>query len=149
MKHSLQSTALALALGTFAASGMALADPGRGDRGHKAKHDRHDRRDDDRRVVWRDGRRYEVRFDDDRDRRYHRQSGHWDNGRRGPPPWAKGRDYRSYGYDRVVYVPAADYRRYNLYSPRDGYRWMRDDSGRYLLVSIATGIIGDILMRGL
>lgn len=69
--------------------------------------------------------------------------------RRGPPPWAKGKDYRSYGYDRVVYVPISDYDRYRLYDPRDGQRWMRDDSGRYLLVSVATGIIADILTRGL
>ena len=39
--------------------------------------------------------------------------------------------------------------RWYLYDPRDGYRWVRDDSGTYMLVSIATGIISDILSRGL
>lgn len=85
---------------------------------------------------------------DGRDRQYHAQSGKWDNGRRGPPAWAKGKDYRSYGYDRVVVVPIDQYGRARLYDPREGYRWMRDDSGSYLLVSIATGVISDILSRG-
>jgi Ni/Co efflux regulator RcnB len=84
---------------------------------------------------------------DGRDRHYHAQGDHWDNGRRGPPPWAKGRDYRGYGYPRVVIVPVPDYRRHALYAPRQGYRWVRDDAGHYLLVSIASGIISDILYR--
>ena len=64
---------------------------------------------------------------DGRDQHYYEQGGHWDNGRRGPPPWAKGHDYRGYGYANVIIVPAPDYRRYNLYAPRNGYRWVRDD----------------------
>ncbi len=107
-------------------------------------------RDDDRRIrnyqpqaVWRS----DDRWHDGRNRRYHPQSGKWDNGRRGPPSWARGRDYRSYGYDRIVYVPYQDYRRYDLYAPRDGYRWVRDDAGHYLLVALATGIISDVLYR--
>jgi Ni/Co efflux regulator RcnB len=84
---------------------------------------------------------------DDRDSHYHPQSGHWDNGRRGPPPWARGHDYRSYGYTRVILVPVPDYRRYRLYAPRPGYRWVRDDAGHYLLVAIASGVISDILYR--
>ena len=53
---------------------------------------------------------------DDRNRQYHAQSGKWDNGRRGPPSWAKGKDYRSYAYDRVIVVPAdlGPYRIVNL-----------------------------------
>lgn len=84
---------------------------------------------------------------DGRDRHYHEQSDHWDNGRRGPPPWARGHDYRGYGYSRVIIVPVPEYRRYELYAPRPGYRWVRDDGGHYLLVSIASGIISDILYR--
>jgi Ni/Co efflux regulator RcnB len=82
---------------------------------------------------------------DDRDR--HDHGDHWDNGRRGPPPWARGHDYRGYGYTRVIVVPAPDYRRYRLYAPRPGYRWVRDDAGHYLLVAIASGVISDILYR--
>ena len=84
---------------------------------------------------------------DGRDQHYHEQGGHWDNGRRGPPPWARGHDYRGYGYANVIIVPVPDYRRYDLYAPRNGYRWVRDDGGHYLLVSIASGIISDILYR--
>lgn len=100
-------------------------------------------------VIIQDHHPSEHRGHDDRNRKYHAQSGKWDNGRRGPPSWAKGKDYRTYGYDRVVVVPLSDYDRYRLYDPRDGQRWMRDDSGKYLLVSIATGVIADVLTRGL
>ena len=81
------------------------------------------------------------------DHGHHGQDDHWDNGRHGPPPWARGHDYRGYGYARVVIVPVPEYRRYELYAPRPGYRWVRDDAGHYLLVSIASGIISDILYR--
>jgi Ni/Co efflux regulator RcnB len=115
---------MALALGML--SGQALAkDHGNHGHGHDDQHGDYD----------------------GRDQHYHEQGGHWDNGRRGPPPWAKGHDYRGYGYANVIIVPAPDYRRYNLYAPRNGYRWVRDDGGHYLLVSIASGIISDILYR--
>lgn len=117
-KHSALLAAAALVLGML--SGQALAK----DHGHGHGQD-----------------------DQGRDRHYHPQSDHWDNGRRGPPPWAKGHDYRGYGYSRVIIVPVPDYRRYDLYAPRNGYRWIRDDGGHYLLVSIASGIISDILYR--
>ncbi len=81
------------------------------------------------------------------DHGHHGQDDHWDNGRHGPPPWARGHDYRGYGYARVVIVPVPEYRRYELYAPRPGYRWVRDDAGHYLLVSIASGIISDVLYR--
>ncbi len=81
------------------------------------------------------------------DHGHHGQDDHWDNGRHGPPLWARGHDYRGYGYARVVIVPVPEYRRYELYAPRPGYRWVRDDAGHYLLVSIASGIISDILYR--
>lgn len=164
---------LTVAVAAMGLSTVAEARDGRG-RGHDRdqqrhsqvrRHDRDDRRQhqrgDDRRVVivdrrvddrrirhnvpqpvWRNGRRI-----DDRNRRYHPQAGKWDNGRRGPPSWARGRDYRSYGYDRVIYVPYQEYRRHDLYAPRHGYRWVRDDAGHYLLVAIASGIISDVLYR--
>lgn len=94
----------------------------------------------------RDGRRYYGDRYDDRDRRYHK-NGHWDNGRRGPPPWARGHDYRSYGYRNVYVVPYAQYRPYGLYAPRPGYRWVRDDGGNFLMVAIASGIIADVLLH--
>ena len=109
----------------------------------------HDRDDDDDqgRGYYRDrDGRWGDRDDDGRDRRWHK-NGHWDNGRRGPPPWARGHDYRSYGYRNVYVVPYNDYRPYGLYAPRPGYRWVRDDTGNFLMVAIASGIIADVLLH--
>lgn len=139
----LKLIAPALLVGIGLVAGPALAKDNGKQRGHgKQEHKAV--------VVQRDYRqnsRYYSR--DGRDRRYHPQSGKWDNGRRGPPSWARGKDYRSYHYDRIVVVPRGDYDRYRLYDPRYGQRWIRDDAGRYLLVTIATGVIVDILSRGL
>jgi Ni/Co efflux regulator RcnB len=128
-KYSALLTAVTLALGLASTQAMA------GGQGHGNGHANNGK-----------GHASPVQ-DDSRDRRYHEQSGHWDNGRRGPPPWAKGRDYRSYGYGNVVIVGVPEYDRYRLYAPRQGYRWVRDDAGHYMLVSIASGIISDILYR--
>ena len=94
----------------------------------------------------RDDHRYYGDRYDDRDRRWHK-NGHWDNGRRGPPPWVRGHDYRSYGYRNVYVVPYAAYRPYRLYAPHPGYRWVRDDGGNFLMVAIASGIIADVLLH--
>ena len=166
MKQVLKLAPLMLALAAVAMP-AAAKDKWRGHDKHDKK-DRHgyyeSRRDrdedrrwdrDDRRAYYsgyRDGRRDDRRWDDrrwdDRDRRYHPVSGHWDNGRRGPPPWARGRDYRSYGYRQVYYVPVNDYRRYRLYRPDYGYRWVRDDRNNFLLVAATSGIISQILSPG-
>lgn len=123
-------------------------DDRRSDRGDDRREDRRwDRRErhDDRRNYrqgYRDGRRYE----------------HWDRPPRvvyrrppvyryGPPAWARGRDYRSYGYNNVYYVPYNDYYRYRLYQPNYGQRWYRDDRGNFLLVAAATGIITSVLLN--
>ncbi|MBS0226328.1 MAG: RcnB family protein [Proteobacteria bacterium] len=122
---------------------VAYGDDGHGrGRGHDRDDDYDQRRGHDR---DRDG-RWGDRDDDGRDRRWHRH-GHWDNGRRGPPPWARGYDYRSYGYRNVYVVPYAQYRPYRLYAPRPGYRWVRDDGGNFLMVAIASGIIADVLLH--
>ncbi len=170
MKNAIWFAPLVLALAAVAMPATA----GDGRRGHD-RHDRyshyrdHDRRwggrwdrddrdwDDDRRR-W-ESRRWEGRDrrwrDRDRDGRYRHE--HWHRpppvvvyrpvrGHRGPPPWARGRDYRSYGYRNVYFVPYADYPRYRLYRPHHGYRWVRDDRGNFLLVAAATGIITSILL---
>lgn len=145
MKQVLKLAPLMLALAAVAMP-AAAKDKWRGHDKHDrygyydGRYDRRDDRDDDRR--W-DDRRW-----DDRDRRYHPVSGHWDNGRRGPPPWARGRDYRSYGYRQVYYVPVNDYGRYRLYRPDYGYRWVRDDRNNFLLVAATSGIISQILSPG-
>lgn len=166
-RRNLLLVPLLLALAGVAAPAMA---DGRGDRDDRRgwwhyhddddddrrRWDRHDRRWDyaDRRHDRRYDHRYDHRYDrrrdrdwDDRDRRYHPVSGRWDNGRRGPPPWARGRDYRGYGYRNVYYVPVEYYPRYRLYRPPHGYRWVRDDHDNFLLVAATTGIISQILSR--
>jgi Ni/Co efflux regulator RcnB len=167
MKQVLKLAPLMLALAAVAMP-AAAKDKWRGHDKHDrygyydGRYDRRDDRDDDRRwdrddrrayyAGYRDGRRNDRRWDDrrwdDRDRRYHPVSGHWDNGRRGPPPWARGRDYRSYGYRQVYYVPVNDYGRYRLYRPDYGYRWVRDDRNNFLLVAATSGIISQILSPG-
>ncbi|PNS09260.1 RcnB family protein [Solilutibacter silvestris] len=146
--------ALAVALG-FASLPAMAKDHGQGapyaygygdDQDHGRGHDRGDDDDQGRGYYRGDDRgRGHDRYDD-RDRRYHK-NGHWDNGRRGPPPWARGHDYRSYGYNNVYVVPYNDYRPYGLYAPRRGYRWVRDDGGNFLMVAIASGIIADVLLH--
>ena len=162
MKQVLKLAPLMLALAAVAMP-AAAKDKWRGHDRHVRygyyddRYDRRDDRDDDRRwdrddrrayySGYRDGRRDDRRWDG-RDRRYHPVSGHWDNGRRGPPPWARGRDYRSYGYRQVYYVPVNDYGRYRLYRPDYGYRWVRDDRNNFLLVAATSGIISQILSPG-
>lgn len=102
-------------------------------------------RDHDRRRWDRDERRAYTRgyYDGRRHDRYRDDRRHW----RGAPPWARGRDYRSYGYRQVYYVPADYYPRYRLYRPPYGHRWVRDDHDNFLLVAAATGIIAHVLTR--
>lgn len=157
MKTVLKIAPLVLALTAVATP--AMADDHRGgwrDRDGYGYRDRDDRREDrrDQRRAYREGYRDANRHDrwedryDDRDRRYHANSGRWDNGRRGPPSWARGRDYRAYGYQNVYYVPVNEYGRYRLHRPDYGYRWVRDDRNNFLLVSAASGIISQILRPG-
>ncbi len=69
------------------------------------------------------------------------------NGWRGGQPhgWARGENYHSY-YRGPTYV-VADYGRYHLRRPPQGYHWIRDNSGNYLMVAIATGVIADLLLH--
>jgi Ni/Co efflux regulator RcnB len=104
----------------------------------------------------RDDNRYE-RYQDRRDRYDRREAygrGYYD-GRyyrpapvyRGGPPygWATGRRYYD-GYRGPIYV-VNDYPRYELRRPPYGYRWIRDDTGNFLMVAIATGIIADLVLN--
>ncbi|WP_266171910.1 RcnB family protein [Dyella subtropica] len=113
---------LFVALALFASSGMALADRDHDDRrGHGHGYDRdHDRGHGDHRY-YRDDRRY---------------YGH----RHGPQRWARGERY--YGPSYVV----RDYGYYRLRPPPYGYHWVRDDRS-YLLVSMGSGVILDMVIR--
>lgn len=177
MSAPLKLGALLLALASLtsiAAPAMADDDDRRGrgyDRGRHYDRDdddrdrrdgRYDRRDDrhdrryDRRDAYRHGYRDGYRHDRRDDHRVYYvpprpvyRSGHYYAPRqvyhRGPPPWARGRHYRHHGYGPTYVVH--DYRPYRLHSPPRGYHWRRSDTGDFLLVAIATGIIADVILR--
>lgn len=152
----------AMAMPAAAADKHRYRDDGRDRHGyyHRGRDDGHRSDRDERRAYYhgyRDGYRDDRRHSDwDGDRYYYRNVYVYPRYRPayprtvvhryvGPPPWARGRDYRSYGYRNVYYVPYVDYRRYGLYDPGYGRHWMRDDAGNFLLIVAATGIIASIL----
>ncbi len=142
---------------------------GQSDRDDDRRWDRDDRRRyeyNQRERDWQreQARRYEQqrRYDYQRERAYYRHNYQprpvvvyqrpvvrhgYGYGYGRPPAWSRGRDYRSYGYSNVHYVPYNDYGRYDLYNPGYGQRWVRDDAGNFLLIAAATGIIASILTR--
>ena len=69
---------------------------------------------------------------------------HHDNGLHlGQHKFERGQRVPSMYMERRYYVE--DYTTYNLAPPPRGYRWVRPDNGRYLLISTATGLISQIL----
>ncbi len=120
MKRILLTGLSALTLaGSFATTASAQ-DWNRGDdrRGDWSRD--HDRRDNDRRDNDR-GRFERGRYDNQFNR-------NWRRGERLPFGWQN--RYRG-----------VDYRYYHLRPAPYGYRYVRDDSGRILLVGLATGVI--------
>ncbi|MFC3658654.1 RcnB family protein [Luteimonas notoginsengisoli] len=97
---------------------------------------RHDRRHD-RRVVYRPAPRviYRERYYAPRPVIVHR----------GPPRWSRGHRYYDPGYGRTYVVN--DYYGYGLRQPPRGHYWRRSDSGDFLLVAVATGIITDLILH--
>ena len=76
----------------------------------------------------------------------HHKRGHHDNGRH------LGHDKQAFRRGErvpVIYLQpryyVADYRVYHLAPPPRGYRWVRPDDGRFLLIATATGLISQIL----
>ncbi|MCC4589010.1 RcnB family protein [Xanthomonas sp. NCPPB 1067] len=135
------------------------------------RHDRDRRHHDDRRDHrhWRaerhDDRRYDRReWRQDRRvyshgyREGYRDARYRDRYRRGytyvPAPvyydapryYGGPRYVRGHRYHGPVYV-VNDYDRYNLRYPPRGYRWQRDNTGNFLLVAIATGVIADLVLN--
>jgi len=69
---------------------------------------------------------------------------HHDNGRHlGQYKFRRGQRLPAFYRQQRYYVQ--DYRYYNLAPPPYGYRWVRVENDRYLLTSIATGLISQIL----
>ena len=121
MKRLLLTTSLAATL--LLSSAAAFARDGHDDKG---KHDR------DRHGY----------YDDHK----HKHKNKHDNGRHyGQLKKA----YRRGDYVPVVYWEPRyyvnDYRSYRLAPPPRGYRWVRPQDDRYLLVEIATGVISQVL----
>ena len=59
--------------------------------------------------------------------------------------WAKGQRFDR--HEARNYRPVSNYRAYSrLYAPPRGYHWVQADSGDYLLVAIATGLIANLLL---
>lgn len=113
------------------------------DRGDRRGDDRYDRRGDDRYDHRDDDRRYGA---DRRGNNDYRHDGRHDNGRH--------LGHYKHAYRRGQRAPAVylqpryyvqDYRTYRLSAPPRGYRWVRPDNDRYLLVEVATGLISQVL----
>ena len=61
--------------------------------------------------------------------------GDWRRGDRLPNDW------------RWRMRPVSNWGAYNLYAPPSGYGWVQSDTGDYLLVALATGLIANLLMN--
>ncbi len=97
--------------------------------------------------------------DDDQGDRYRDRHGYYDGHKHKHKYKYKHDNGRHYGqvkkaYRRGDYVPVVywepryyveDYRDYRLAPPPRGYRWVRPQDDRYLLVEIATGVIAQVL----
>lgn len=145
MKRLLLATSIAL---LSLSSVAVLAAPGHGhgqgqgdkggnghgdkDHGNKDRGDRNDDGDHDRRWAR-----------DDRGNRYaYGHRGHHDNGRH-LGQFRRGERVPDMYMQQRYYVN--DYRAYHLAPPPRGYRWVRPDDGRYLLISTTTGLISQLL----
>jgi Ni/Co efflux regulator RcnB len=98
------------------------------------------------------GDRWVGRDDGNGNRRHYRHGNryayghraHHDNGLHlGQHKFERGERVPSMYMERRYYVE--DYNAYNLAPPPTGYRWVRPDTGRYLLISTATGLISQML----
>lgn len=61
------------------------------------------------------------------------------------PYWVRGGRYYGTGYAPTYVVN--DWGYYGLRAPPRGYYWRRSDTGDFLLVALATGIITDIILN--
>jgi Predicted integral membrane protein len=132
MKRLLLASSIALMMLSSTAAFAAPRDGGH-DRGGSSHHDRdHDRRGD-----------RDYRRDRDRNSRWAQNRGH-DNGRHlGHYKFRRGDRVPVVYLQQRYYVP--DYRVYHLAPPPRGYRWVRPDDGRFLLIATTTGLISEIL----
>ena len=141
MKRFLLASSISLML----LSTAAIAAPGHGNgQGHGAgnSHATQSTHDGDR---WAHDNHSGKRHYDKHGHRYAKgHRAHHDNGLHlGQHKFERGQRVPSMYMERRYYVE--DYTTYNLAPPPRGYRWVRPDNGRYLLISTATGLISQIL----
>ncbi|MGB3270594.1 MAG: RcnB family protein [Rhodanobacter sp.] len=132
MKKLLSLSAVLGAMLMLASGSVLAQDHGRG---HGHDHGRYDRQD-------RHG-----HYDNDRGRGHGHAHGHYkswhDRGRH--EGWYHRGGYLPVEY-RTRYV-VTDWRHRRLREPPRGYHWVRSDTGDYLLVAVATGLIVDLLLN--
>ena len=63
----------------------------------------------------------------------------------GYQPWARGQRLGTYNNQ----YPQVNYRQHNLRAPPRGYHWVQDNRGDYILATIATGIILEVILSGM
>ena len=64
----------------------------------------------------------------------------------GAHQWARGRSLPNHYFSNQYAV--GDWQKHNLRDPGDDGRWIRDEDGNYLLASIGTHLIEDIVLAG-
>lgn len=156
MKRFLLASSISLMLLSSAAMAAPGHGHGGGDQGHGPgnPHANQSGGHGDRWVGREDdhGNRRDQRDDDNGNRRHYRHGNryayghraHHDNGLHlGQHKFERGERVPSMYMERRYYVE--DYNAYKLAPPPAGYRWVRPDNGRYLLISTATGLISQIL----
>jgi Ni/Co efflux regulator RcnB len=155
MKSLLLAASVSLLLSAALLSPSVSAEPGHGG-GHGNSHDnggdKHDRGNDhgdrgdrgDRGDEGDRGERGHWSGDGDGHRYAYGHRAHHDNGLHlGQHKFERG-ERLPYIYRQQRYY-VRDYRAYNLEPPPRGYRWVQPESGRYLLISTATGLISQLL----
>lgn len=151
-RMSMKRSLLALSIGLMALPSTAVfATPGHGhdagdkheDRGDHGK--RHGDRDDGRGNGWGQASHRRDRDDHGRWAYAHGHRGHRDNGLHlgHYKHFNRGERVSTVYLQPRYYVQ--DYRVYRLAPPPRGYRWIRPEPDRYLLISTATGLISQIL----
>ena len=150
MKTIAAVCAIATAATGFSSAAFAQGrDDNRWERHQDRREARHDRRED-RRQDWRNGQRWDHRRD------VVRVQPNWNHGYYSREPqytynYVQRPRYYVGGYVptsyRQPYYYVNDWRGYNgLYAPPYGHRWVRTDTGDFLLMALATGVIANLIL---
>lgn len=119
----MKKTLFALMIGAVMASSTVVAAPWQYDDHHDHRDDHHDQGHD------RDHHDYVIEHDRGNHEGWYHRGGHVP---------------AEYYHDRRYYV---DYRTYHLAPPPRDHVWVRSDTGDFLLVAVATGVIADMVIN--